>query len=311
MEPPVNQFTRRTLLGSAALAGVGAKPSEAARPNHQFRYCFNTSTIRGQNLPLVQELELIARAGYSGVEPWLREIDQYVQGGGVLKDLTKRLRDLGLALESAIGFAEWIVDDEARRAKGLETAKRDMDAVAQLGGKYFAAPPAGATDRADLSVIVIAERYHALLELGAQMSVTPMLEVWGFSKSLTTLSAAAAVAVACGHRDACILGDVYHFHKGGSPAAGLLLLNGARIPAIHLNDYPADPPRATITDAHRVLPGDGVAPMTEILRNLKTIGFRGALSLELFNRDLWKLDPLSVASTGLEKMKAVVAKAEA
>jgi len=30
------------------------------------------------------------------------------------------------------------------------------------------------------------------------------------------------------------------------------------------------------------------------------------LSLELFNRDYWQKDPLSVAETGLSKMKALV-----
>jgi sugar phosphate isomerase/epimerase len=73
-----------------------------------------------------------------------------------------------------------------------------------------------------------------------------------------------------------------------------------------MNDYPAQPPRAEITDAHRVYPGDGVAPLRELLRDLRRIGFRGALSLELFNREYWTQDALAVARTGLEKMRAVV-----
>jgi hypothetical protein len=38
-------------------------------------------------------------------------------------------------------------------------------------------------------------------------------------------------------------------------------------------------------------------------------GFRGMLSLELFNRDYWKQDALTVAKTGLEKTQASVRKA--
>jgi 2-keto-myo-inositol isomerase len=76
----------------------------------------------------------------------------------------------------------------------------------------------------------------------------------------------------------------------------------------HINDYPADPPRETINDSHRVYPGDGVAPLPEMLRDLRLAGFQGFLSLELFNRDYWKQDALAVAKTGLEKTKAVVAK---
>lgn len=48
-------------------------------------------------------------------------------------------------MESGIGFAKWIVDDDDERGKGLEEAKRDMDTLAQIGGKRLAAPPAGAT----------------------------------------------------------------------------------------------------------------------------------------------------------------------
>ena len=53
-----------------------------------------------------------------------------------------------------------------------------------------------------------------------------------------------------------------------------------------MNDYPADPPRATITDADRVYPGDGIAPLGELVRILQAIGFHGYFSLELFNREL-------------------------
>jgi sugar phosphate isomerase/epimerase len=46
--------------------------------------------------------------------------------------------------------------------------------------------------------------------------------------------------------------------------------------------------------------------LKDILRDLRTIGYQGFLSLELFNRDYWSQDPLQVARTGVEKMKAAV-----
>jgi sugar phosphate isomerase/epimerase len=99
---------------------------------------------------------------------------------------------------------------------------------------------------------------------------------------------------------------VYHLFKGGSGFTGVKLLGPATIGVFHMNDYPAAPQRPQITDAYRVYPGDGVAPLKELLRDLIHIGYTGALSLELFNRDYWKQDALLVARTGLEKMKAVV-----
>ncbi|MCW3100001.1 MAG: sugar phosphate isomerase/epimerase [Chthonomonadaceae bacterium] len=270
-----------------------------------FRYGLNTSTIQGQKLSLVEEIEIAAQAGYQAIEPWINEIERYVEGGGSLPELKRRLEDHGLTVEGAIGFAEWIVDDDARRAKGFETAKRDMELVAQIGGKRMAAPAMGATEIAGFDLFRIAERYRALLELGEQTGVAPILEVWGFSKTLTRLSEATFVAQETGHANATILADVYHLYKGGSPIEGLALLHPAVLPVLHMNDYP-DLPRETIGDADRVYPGDGVAPMQKIFSLLNQIGFDGVLSVELFNRDYWKEDAITVAKTALAKTRAVV-----
>lgn len=303
--------SRRCLLAAGAgLAGSLLRPqSAAAQPAGRFRFCLNTSTLRGQRLPLPELVDLAARAGYDGIEPWIQELDQYVRSGGSLRALRDRIRDRGLAVESAIGFFEWIVDDDARRARGLEEARRAMDLVAQIGGKRIAAPPSGATDRADIDLLRAAERYRALLEIGEGIGVVPQVEIWGFSRTLNRLGAAALVAIESGHPHACILPDVYHLHRGGSGFAGIRLLHGGAIHVFHVNDYPAEPPREQLTDAHRVYPGDGVAPLAQLFRDLRAIGFRGALSLELFNRDYWQQDALRVARTGLEKMRAAVRRA--
>lgn len=308
--------TRRTLLtqagalaSAASLSPAAAAAAQAPADAKPFRFCLNMSTIRGQELKLTDDIDIAAKAGYDAVEPWIGKLDAFVQTGGSLKDLRKRIADHGLTVESAIGFAEWIVDDEARRGKGLEEARRTMDIVAQIGGTRIAAPPAGATGQADLNLAAAAERYHALAEIGRQIGVTPQVEVWGFSKCLSKLGETAFVAAESRHPSALMLLDVYHLYKGGSEFAGLKLFSGAGMQVFHINDYPAAPPRATIDDAARVYPGDGVAPLDEILRTLHGNGFRGALSLELFNRDYWKQDAFDVARTGLQKTRDAVARA--
>ncbi len=304
-------LTSAGVLCGAGLAGAMPGVAPAAEPGRSkvkpFGFSLNTSTIRGQELGIVREVEIAAQAGYDAVEPWMGTLDTYVKNGGSLKDLGKRIRDLGLTVESAIGFAPWIVDDEGARQKGLEQAKRDMETLAQIGGKRIAAPPVGAHDKPGPDLPTAAARYRALLELGDHTGITPECEVWGFSKTLSRLGETVYVAVESRHPKACVLPDVYHLYKGGSDFEGLKLLSGTAVQVFHINDYPAEPGRETISDAHRVYPGDGVAPLKEILRDLRLAGFRGFLSLELFNRDYWKQDALAVAKTGLEKMKAVVA----
>jgi 2-keto-myo-inositol isomerase len=283
-------------------------PIVAVDEKSPFRFCLNTSTIRGQNLSILEEVKIAAEAGYSGIEPWIGKIRKFVDQGGNIRNLKSQIADLGLTIESAIGFANWIVDDDTAREKALVVARKDMELVAELGGKRIAAPPAGGKGEVDLDSA--ADRYRRLLELGAEVGVVPQLELWGHSQAINRLGELFYIASETGREDACLLPDVYHIYKGGSDFRGLKMFNGGQMHVFHLNDYPADLARDKINDSDRVYPGDGVAPMSFILKTLFETGFRGALSLELFNRDLWEQDPLEVAKTGLAKMKACVTNAE-
>lgn len=293
--------------GSLLTSQVQAQPSQptAKRPA-TLRYCLNTSTIRGQKLTIEKEIDLIAKAGYQGIEPWIREIQQFKDSGGKLSDLKKQLDDQGLQVEGAIGFASWIVDDDAKRKEGLETLKRDMDMLRQIGGTRIAAPPVGATNE-PVNLDRAAERYADALKVGRSMGVLPLVELWGFSKSLHRLGELMYVAVECGDPDAALLLDVYHIYKGGSDFKGLGLVDGSAVKVLHMNDYP-DMDRETIADKDRVYPGDGVGPVTDVLNTLVATGFEGVLSLELFNPTYWKQDAAVVLERGLASMKAAVAK---
>ena len=315
---------RRVFLSAAAASGLGAAVSQAApipRPASRvaqdaksgFRYCLNTSTIRGQELGIEKEVDVAVDAGYDGIEPWIPTLRQFVEKGGKLSDLAKRISDGGLTVDSAIGFAQWIVDDETKRKAALEEAKRDMDMLREIGGTRIAAPPVGAHqgDSPKIDLFVAAERFRALQDLGDQTGVVPQLEVWGFSKNLSRLGEVMFVIGETGHPKACLLLDIYHIFKGGSAFTGLDLFSDNALQVFHVNDYPATPERAEMNDSHRVYPGDGIAPMSKILNAIGGHGREITLSLELFNRDYWKQDALEVAKTGLSKMKATVAAANA
>jgi sugar phosphate isomerase/epimerase len=299
-------LSRRTFLAAAGV-GLGAACGSAAEksPAETFGYCFNTSTIRGQKLPLVQEIEIAARAGFTGLEPWVAELDEHVKSGKSIKDLAKLIRDRGMVVADVIAHAEWIVDDEARRRKGFEEAKRIMGLCQQIGSPHVAAPPQGAREGRKLETARMVDRYGELCKIGASMNVSPALEVWGFSPNVTRLGEAMMIAMESGAANACVLPDVYHLYKGGTQPNALRLLNKDAIAILHVNDYPGID-RAKITDAERVYPGDGVAPLAQIFRDLRAIGYKGMLSLELFNRDYWQKDALAVAVTGMEKLRAAV-----
>ena len=307
--------SRRDTLKSLAILGGGAMimpktSSGAENPKAgPFSYCLNTSTISGQKVGFLKEFEITSKAGYNGIEIWIRDLQKYINEGGNLSDLKKYIDDLGLKVENAIGFAQWIVDDETIRNEGIEQLKKEMDLVAQIGCTRIAAPPAGAYDTSISDWFEIGRRYKKILELGDKTGVTPILEFWGASASLYHISQAIFVATAANHPKACILPDVYHMFRGSSGYDSLKQISGSAIEVFHFNDFVADIPREKQTDSDRVYPGDGAAPWNEIINDLYKAGGKKVFSLELFNEKYWGNDALDVAKTGLNKMKKLVEEA--
>lgn len=297
-------------LSATALTGSDLKalPVEK-RKKSNFSYCLNTSTIRQQNLGLVDEIKTAAKVGFDGIEIWMKTLDTYVKNGGKLSEIRKLAEGLGITIEDSIGFAAWIVDDDAKRNAALEQIKMEMDMLALIGCKRMAAPPFGATNEPGLNLYKAAERYTKVLEIGKKMGVLPQLELWGFSKNMHLFGETLLVAAETGHPDALILPDVYHFIRGGSPFNALEFINGSKIQMFHMNDYPSIEDPSKLTDAMRVMPGDGVAPLNQILQTLNAKNSPIILSVEIFNENVWKMDATKACALGLAKMKAAVAKA--
>ena len=310
-------FSRREVLGTSvgaigaavvSSASGDAQPQSGSRrtrpAGEPFGYCLNTSTIRGNNLDIVDAIKAASKAGFQGIEPWIREIDAYTSQGGTLKDLGKRIADAGLTVEDVIAFNAFLDDDDGRRAASMENLKVDMDKVAQIGGNRIAAPPGN--NRTLVSLDNAAKYYREALELGEKMNVQPLLELWGTHPVLGPLSHGIYVTVAAGRVDASLLLDVFHLYKSGTAFPALKQINGASLHVIHFNDYPQATDPSTLNDSHRLYPGDGVAPLRQILRDLRDNGFRGCLSLELFNREYWARSADENLKTAMEKIRATV-----
>ncbi|MEO0447756.1 MAG: TIM barrel protein, partial [Verrucomicrobiota bacterium] len=151
-------------------------------------------------------------------------------------------------------------------------------------------------------------RYRQLLELGSSIGIVPQVEMWGGHPAIGTVEKAMYIALRADHPNACFLGDVYHTYKGGCGFEGFRLLSAKALQVFHFNDYPAEPSQAMIKDEHRVFPGDGVAPLEDLIRSFADNGAYPVLSLELFNREYWERPAEETARTGLAKMKSVVAR---
>jgi sugar phosphate isomerase/epimerase len=303
------KISRRNALSAMALGSLGVTVpvsllgKDAASPS-KFRYCLNTSTISGNNPGLLKYIDIAAAAGYDGIEVWVRDVQEALEAGHSISKLKEYIKDHGLTVENAIGFAPWMVEGE----EGFVQMEQEMQMLAGIGCQRIAAPPAGVPADKELDLFATGEKYKKLLMLGRETGVMPQLEFWGSSSVLWHLGQVLMIAAVADDPDVRILPDVYHMFRGDSGFNALKMLKGEIIEIFHMNDYPASIAREEQGDSDRVYPGDGGAPLPQILTDLKNMGGEKVLSLELFNRTYWEEDPLQVAKTGLSKMKSLVGK---
>ena len=97
----------------------------------------------------------------------------------------------------------------------------------------------------------------------------PQLEFWGASPVLWHMGQVLMIAAVTNDPDVKILPDVYHMFRGGSGFDTLKMLKGNMVDIFHMNDYLPNIPREEQSDADRVYPGVGAAPMKQILTDLK------------------------------------------
>ena len=295
-----SKITRREMLHTSgiALATTGLTGMLSCSPDGKqtghlsdkdkspFRVSLNTATIRGYQLPVEEQINLCAEAGFDGIELWISDVETYIEQGGTAEELGRRIKQHGLVLENMIAFSTWIADDPTQRAEGVRKMRQDMELTARLGGAHIAAPAQGIAAVERGKKLEYADRYRNILEAGTQTGVTPILELWG-GGALNQLSDTTAITIGAAHPKASMLLDFYHLYRGGNSFDSLRQINGGSLPLFHINDYPGSIPRETLKDADRVFPGDGSCPFDIVLPLLYDTGFRGAFSIELFNKTYW------------------------
>jgi sugar phosphate isomerase/epimerase len=264
-----------------------------------FQYCLNTSTIRPT--PLLEKIRLTGEAGYTAIEPWNDEITDYLGQGGSLIELKRSLGNAGLRVVSVIALHGWITSDGAEHARVLDDCRRRMTQAAELGSPYIVASP----PREVVALGRATERFAELLEIGKRIGVIPSMEFLGFVEGIKDVTSAWAIASGTGDPKATIVADVFHMIRGDGQVDDLLQVPGDRLANFHINDLPAQPDPLTQKDEDRVMVGEGIADLPRVIANLRTIGYRGPLSLELFNRKLWSQDPATVIRRGIERIRAL------
>ncbi|HKG06844.1 MAG TPA: sugar phosphate isomerase/epimerase [Pedobacter sp.] len=268
--------------------------------------CLDTATIRPASLK--DKVKIAAKAGYDAIEPWDGELEEFEAKGGNLKDLGKEIKDLGLFVPSVIGLWNALPPTRELFDQSLKDTRNRMRMASEIGAQHIQTIPNTAGDNYNQKWV--ASRYRDIIEIGLkEYNIQPAL-VFVKYQPVKTMGQAMGIAMDANHPKAMIIPDTYHMYISEGGFESLKMINGSSIAIFQFSDAPASPSSIPeLGDEHRVYPGDGILPLPQILKDLKNTGFKGCISLELYNPGYWKEDLQKVAETGLKKTLEVIKKA--
>ena len=129
------------------------------------------------------------------------------------------------------------------------------------------------------------------------------------STFISTLPTILKMTRAAAHPNIAPMLDSYHFWSGLSKLEDLDMILPGEIGHVHFQDVP-DIPRELLDLSTRIIPGDGISPLTRILSKLSEKGYAGPLSVELFLPKFQQGDPYEVAREIRVKSETVMRRAD-
>ncbi len=253
-----------------------------------------------------ESLEGWARAGIKYVELTTTSLDEFMKTDS-LAAATHVLEDSRLtAVSCAIGGG--LYEPNPNRANAIENLQRRCEMLSILGVKRFYATTASTQKFAPDDYKTGAANMHEVGEIAKRYGMTAMVEFVRTSTFVSTLPALLKMTREAAHPNMHPMLDCYHFWSNNGKLEDLDLLRPGELAHVHFQDTP-DLPHDALNNTTRVIPGDGVAPLTTILKKLADKGYAGALSVELFAPEYQEGDPYEIAVEIRTKAEAVMRQA--
>jgi 2-keto-myo-inositol isomerase len=299
-------ISRRSMLLSTLAAGT-ARTSFAANGKMTLAMHQNTSAGAGYR----KSLEGWARAGIKNVEITNGLLDDFLKTDTL--DAARRvLTDNGLTPVSSASGVAALIEPNPDRSAALDNFKRRCEEFAALGlsRTYITtATPANAPKYTLDDYKTAAANLRGVAETAQQFKMKAMVEFVRASTFIFTLNTLANVIRQAAHPNVGILFDCYHFWSGNNKLDDIDGVRPGEIAHVHFQDVP-DIPRELLDQTSRLIPGDGVSPLTKILRKLADKGYSGPLSVELFLPKFQQGDPYEVGREIRQKAEAVMRQAK-
>ncbi|WP_406375184.1 sugar phosphate isomerase/epimerase and 4-hydroxyphenylpyruvate domain-containing protein [Streptomyces sp. NBC_00647] len=229
---------------------------------------------------LTEKLTAAARAGFDGVEIFENDL---LASPLTPEEIGARTADLGLSIDLYQPMRDIEAVAEEEFARGLRRARHKFELMRRLGAGTVlvcsSVSPLAVDDDA-----LAAEQLHRLAVLAEDFGVRVAYEALAWGRHVSTYGHAWSIVEAAGHPALGTCLDSFHILARGSDPKGIEDIPGDKIFFLQLADAPLMAMDVLQWSRHyRCFPGQGGFDLSGLLAHVLRAGYRGPLSLEVFN----------------------------
>lgn len=265
---------------------------------------------------IMEQIKIASRAGYYGVDLDYLDIKEYLEKGKNISSLINVLHQNKLMVSHLASFRGWqftggipLIPSKEKlvnQEEIIKEARKFLKVCSDLDCQYVLAVSPLKEETG--SIEEAANDLIRVCDLAGEFGRSVAFEFLGFSKQINNILIAEEIVDKSGCKNVGILLDTFHFYVGGSQVQDLEKVPLEHIALVHINDAKNKPHNLLRDTEDRVYPGDGIIPLEKILKILKDKGYYGCYSIEIFNEEYWKEDPLKIATLAREKTEKILSK---
>lgn len=257
--------------------------------------------------PLETDIRIAGEAGYDVLEITATKLDKYLLTHTIAD--ARRLIDAARLKTHAINSVEKInFRDLSGQQSVLERTRQLAEYARTLDCPWLVAVPGPAPAGTKWNGIRenTISALRAMCDVSKPFGVGLAWEFLGFPWcTVRTVAQSWEIFQGVDRDNIGMVIDTCHYFAGDSTLESVRAVKAKDLAIFHINDVEAMP-KEKIEDANRLFPGDGVIPLQQIVEAVRSTGFDGVASVEIFRPEYWQREPLSVAKEAFAKSKKVL-----
>ncbi|WP_062350301.1 sugar phosphate isomerase/epimerase and 4-hydroxyphenylpyruvate domain-containing protein [Herbidospora yilanensis] len=249
---------------------------------------------------LPEKLRAVAAAGFDGFELFENDLVACPLSPEDIRDMAA---DLGLRVELYQPFRDFEAAPADRLADNLRRAEHKFRLMARLGADLLLVCSNVSPQAVDDDALA-AGHLRLLAERAAEHGVRIAYEALAWGRHVDDYLRSWRIVRMADHPALGVCLDSFHILSKGTDPGGIEAIPGDKIFFLQL----ADAPRLTMDTLqwsrhYRCFPGQGDFDLTGFTRHVLAAGYRGPLSLEVFNDVFRRSDPAKTSSDAMLSLR--------